>query len=236
MKLDQSKKQIAVLIDPDKTDTGKIQRLVLAAEKASVDFFLVGGSLLLKNSLEETVAAIKKYSKKKVYLFPGNPMQITPQADGILLLSLISGRNAELLIGAHVQAAPLLKQSRLNIIPTGYMLIESGRPTTVSYISNTTPIPADKPEIAACTALAGEQLGLKTIYLEAGSGAQNPVSKEMIKAVRKMIKIPLIVGGGIRSAAQAEQAFSAGADIVVIGTAIEDDVAFLNELKYINKQ
>lgn len=236
MKLDQSKKQIAVLIDPDKTDTGKIQRLVLAAEKASVDFFLVGGSLLLKNSLEETVAAIKKYSKKKVYLFPGNPMQITPQADGILLLSLISGRNAELLIGAHVQAAPLLKQSRLNIIPTGYMLIESGRPTTVSYISNTTPIPADKPEIVACTALAGEQLGLKTIYLEAGSGAQNPVSKEMIKAVRKMIKIPLIVGGGIRSAAQAEQAFSAGADIVVIGTAIEDDVAFLNELKYINKQ
>ncbi len=236
MKLDQSKKQIAVLIDPDKTDTGKIQRLVLAAEKASVDFFLVGGSLLLKNNLEETIASIKKYSKKKVYLFPGNPMQITPKADGILLLSLISGRNAELLIGAHVQAAPLLKQSRLNIIPTGYMLIESGRPTTVSYISNTTPIPADKPEIVACTALAGEQLGLKTIYLEAGSGAQNPVSKEMIKAVRKMIKIPLIVGGGIRSAAQAEQAFSAGADIVVIGTAIEDDVAFLNELKYINKQ
>lgn len=236
MKLDQSKKQIAVLIDPDKTDTGKIQRLVLAAEKASVDFFLVGGSLLLKNNLEETIAAIKKYSKKKVYLFPGNPMQITTGADGILLLSVISGRNAELLIGAHVQAAPLLKQSRLNIIPTGYMLIESGRPTTVSYISNTTPIPADKPEIAACTALAGEQLGLKTIYLEAGSGAQNPVSKEMIKAVRKMIKIPLIVGGGIRSAAQAEQAFSAGADIVVIGTAIEDDVAFLNELKYINKQ
>ncbi|MBK9330269.1 MAG: geranylgeranylglyceryl/heptaprenylglyceryl phosphate synthase [Sphingobacteriales bacterium] len=235
MKLDKAKKQIAVLIDPDKTNAVKLQRIIVAAEKASVDFFLVGGSLLLKNNLDETVAVIKKHSKKKVYLFPGNPMQITSRVDGILLLSLISGRNPDLLIGAHVQAAPLLKQSKLNIIPTGYMLIESGKATTVSYISNTTPIPADKPEIAACTALAGEQLGLKTIYLEAGSGAQNPVSKEMIKAVRKMVKIPLMVGGGIRSAFQVEEAFSAGADIVVIGTAIENDITFLNELKHTSR-
>ena len=134
-----------------------------------------------------------------------------------------------------MQAAPLLKQSKLHIIPTGYMLIDSGTPTTVSYISNTQPIPANKPEIAACTALAGEQLGLQFIYLEAGSGAQNAVSQETIKAVRKMIKIPLIVGGGIRSAEQIETAFKAGADIVVIGTAIENDVEFLNKIKSIKK-
>ena len=230
MKLTTDKKQIAILIDPDKTDLKKLQKTIDAANKANIDFFLVGGSLLLKNNLEETIVFIKKNSKKKVYLFPGNPSQISAKADGILLLSLISGRNADLLIGNHVQAAPLLKQSKLDIISTGYMLIESGTPTTVSYISNTTPIPANKPEIAACTALAGEQLGLKCIYLEAGSGAQNAVSKETISAVKKMIKIPLIVGGGIRNKEQIETAFSAGADIVVIGTAIENDVTFLESI------
>jgi len=230
-----TRKQIAVLIDPDKTDTKKLQKTIDAANKANIDFFLVGGSLLLKNNLEETIVFIKKHSKKKVYLFPGNPAQICSKADGILLLSLISGRNADLLIGNHVQAAPLLKQSKLHIIPTGYILIDSGTATTVSYISNTTPIPANKPEIAACTALAGEQLGLRYIYLEAGSGAQNAVSQETIKAVRKMISIPLIVGGGIRSAAQIEAAFTAGADIVVIGTAIEKDLKFLEEIKSIKR-
>ena len=202
---------------------------------AKVDFYLVGGSLLLKNNLDEIIAIIKKNSKKKVYLFPGNPSQISTKADGILLLSLISGRNAELLIGNHVLAAPILKQSKLTIISTGYMLIESGTQTTVSYISNTTPIPANKPAIATCTALAGEQLGLKTIYLEAGSGAQNSVSKEIIKAVKKQINIPLIVGGGIRSIEQIETAFLAGADVVVIGTAIENDIKFLEEIKRINR-
>ena len=235
MKLDTSKKQIAVLIDPDKTDINKLQQLLIAATKVNIDFFLVGGSLLLKNNLEETILFIKKNSKKKVYLFPGNPSQICNKADGILLLSLISGRNAELLIGNHVQAAPLLKQSKLQIIPTGYILIESGVATTVSYISNTTPIPANKPEIAACTALAGEQLGLQSIYLEAGSGAQNPVSKEIISTVRKMIKLPIIVGGGIRNATQIETAFKAGADIVVIGTVIENNVNFLEEIKNIKR-
>ena len=235
MKLDTTKKQIAVLIDPDKTDLKKLQKTIEAAEKANIDFFLVGGSLLLKDNLEEVIISIKKLSKKKVFLFPGNPSQISNKADGILLLSLISGRNADLLIGNHVQAAPILKQSKLNIVPTGYILIESGTATTVSYISNTTPIPANKPEIAACTALAGEQLGLQIIYLEAGSGALNAVSKETIKAVRKMIRVPLIVGGGIRSAAQIETAFSAGADIVVIGTAIENDITFLEEIKSIKK-
>lgn len=235
MKIDRLKKQIAVLIDPDKTDEKKLLQLLAAANKADIDFFLVGGSLLLKNNLEEIIHIIKKHSKKKVYLFPGNPSQISNNADGILLLSLISGRNADLLIGQHVQAAPILKQSKLNIISTGYILIESGTSTTVSYISNTTPIPANKPEIAVCTALAGEQLGLKVIYLEAGSGAQNPISKEIIKAVRKTVKLPIIVGGGIRNIAQIETAFNAGADIVVIGTAIENDLNFLEEIKKITR-
>ena len=235
MKLDTKRKQIAVLIDPDKTDEKKLLKLTEASEKAGVDFFLVGGSLLLKNNLEATIVSLKKYSKKKVFIFPGNPSQISDKADGILLLSLISGRNADLLIGNHVQAAPLLKQSKLQIISTGYILVESGTATTVSYISNTTPIPAIKTEIAACTALAGEQLGLKIIYLEAGSGALNSVPKEMIKAVKKTIHLPLIVGGGIRSKEQIETAFSAGADIVVIGTAIENDIKFLEEIKSIKK-
>lgn len=235
MNLNTSKKQIAVLIDPDKTDAKKLVKTIQQAELAKVDFYLVGGSLLLKNNLDEIIAIIKKNSKKKVYLFPGNPSQISTKADGILLLSLISGRNAELLIGNHVLAAPILKQSKLTIISTGYMLIESGTQTTVSYISNTTPIPANKPAIAACTALAGEQLGLKTIYLEAGSGAQNSVSKEIIKAVKKQINIPLIVGGGIRSKEQIETAFLAGADVIVIGTAIENDIKFLEEIKRINR-
>ena len=235
MNLNTSKKQIAVLIDPDKTDAKKLVKTIQQAELAKVDFYLVGGSLLLKNNLDEIIDIIKKNSKKKVYLFPGNPSQISAKADGILLLSLISGRNAELLIGNHVLAAPILKQSKLTIISTGYMLIESGTQTTVSYISNTTPIPANKPAIAACTALAGEQLGLKTIYLEAGSGAQNSVSKEIIKAVKKQINIPLIVGGGIRSKEQIETAFLAGADVVVIGTAIENDIKFLEEIKRINR-
>ncbi|MBK8350157.1 MAG: geranylgeranylglyceryl/heptaprenylglyceryl phosphate synthase [Saprospirales bacterium] len=234
MNLNTSKKQIAVLIDPDKTDAKKLVKTIQQAELAKVDFYLVGGSLLLKNNLDEIIAIIKK-TAKKVYLFPGNPSQISTKADGILLLSLISGRNAELLIGNHVLAAPILKQSKLTIISTGYMLIESGTQTTVSYISNTTPIPANKPAIAACTALAGEQLGLKTIYLEAGSGAQNSVSKEIIKAVKKQINIPLIVGGGIRSIEQIETAFLAGADVVVIGTAIENDIKFLEEIKRINR-
>lgn len=230
-----SKKQIAVLVDPDKMDVSKLKKLATAAVQANIDFFLVGGSLLVKDKLEDTVVFLKKHTKKKVYLFPGNPTQITKKADGILLLSLISGRNPDLLIGHHVQAASILKQSKLHIFSVGYMLIESGASTTVSYISNTTPIPANKPEIAACTALAGEQLGLKCIYLEAGSGALHSVSNATIQAVRKEISIPLIVGGGMRSATQIEAAFHAGADIVVIGTAIEKDIRFLDELKKITR-
>ena len=235
MKLLEKNKQIAVLIDPDKIDEKQLVALVKKATEAKVDFFLVGGSLLLKNNFENIISILKTLSKKKVIIFPGNSTQISNKADGILLLSLISGRNADLLIGNHVHAAPLLKQSKLAIIPTGYILIESGSATTVSYISNTQPIPANKPEIAACTALAGEQLGLHCIYLEAGSGATFPVSKEIIKSVKKNTSIPIIVGGGLRSKEAIETAFTAGADIVVIGTAIEKDVNFLNEIKSIKR-
>lgn len=235
MKLNREKKQVAVLIDPDKSNADQLKKIIEAASKAGIDFFLVGGSLLLHDNLEETVLFIKKNSKKKVFLFPGNPSQITDVADGILLLSLISGRNPDLLIGQHVQAAPLLKKSKLEIVSTGYILVESGRATTVSYISNTTPIPSDKPEIAACTAMAGEQLGMKCIYLEAGSGALHPVPKDMIKTVRKSVNVPIIIGGGMRSIEQIETAFQTGADIVVIGTAIENDVTFLEKLKQIKR-
>lgn len=235
MNVNTNKKQIAILIDPDKTDGKKLKKTVEAAEKAGIDFYLVGGSLLVKNNLEETVAGIKKHTKKKVFLFPGNPAQISNKADGILLLSLISGRNADLLIGQHVQAASVLKNSKLEIIPTGYILIDGGTATTVSYISNTTPIPANKPEIAASTAIAGELLGLKIIYLEAGSGAKDAVPEKMIAMVKENISVPLIVGGGMKDVEQIKTAFAAGADIIVIGTAIENDVNFLNEIKKIKK-
>lgn len=157
-------------------------------------------------------------------------MQVSTAADGILLLSLISGRNAELLIGRHVIAAPALRRSGLEILPTGYMLIDGGAPTSVSYMSNTMPIPANKPDIAQCTAMAGEMLGLQVLYMDAGSGAQNPVSAAMIEAVRKSVQLPLIVGGGLRHPESVLNAMSAGADIVVVGTAIEQEPGLLERM------
>ena len=163
-------------------------------------------------------------------LFPGNNYQLCEEADALLLLSLISGRNPEYLIGQHVVAAPLIKESGIEAIPTGYLLIDGGKISTTSYITQTVPIPADKPDVAVATALAGEQLGLKLIYLEAGSGAANPVSAEMISAVKKNVSLPLIVGGGIRSGAQAEAACQAGADIIVVGNILEKAPELLMEL------
>jgi putative glycerol-1-phosphate prenyltransferase len=156
-----------------------------------------------------------------VVIFPGSVMQIDNQAEAILFLSLISGRNAEMLIGKHVAAAPLLKKTRLEIIPTGYMVIESGRLTSVQYISGTLPLPQNKTDLAAHTALAGQLLGLKLIYMDAGSGAEHPVKTELIKAVKKEISVPLIVGGGINNAAKAKAAARAGADVIVVGNSIE---------------
>ena len=179
---------------------------------------------------QKFITVLKEYCSAPVILFPGNQFMIPKNADGLLLLSLISGRNAELLIGKHVLAAPFLKTCDFGILPTGYMLIENGHGTAVSYMSNTTPIPAEQDDIALCTAIAGELLGLQLIYMDAGSGAENPVSLRMIKKVRQNISIPLIIGGGIRNAKQAKDIAEAGADVVVVGNAIEKNPSLVTEL------
>ncbi len=218
-----SKKAFAVLIDPDKLNEADLLKTIQIAVNAHVDYFFVGGSLVVTDALDHIVSIIKSKCTIPVILFPGSPDQITPKADALLYLSLISGRNPELLIGQHVISAPFVKQSGLEIIPVGYMLIDGGTPTTVSYISNTNPIPSNKNDIAACTAMAGEMLGLKLIYMDAGSGAQRAITSLMIQEVAKYIQIPLVVGGGITTPEKAKENCLAGADIIVVGNAVEKD-------------
>ena len=224
------KKEFALLIDPDKQDENQLISIIKKAEKANTDYFFVGGSLLTHVSLDACLVTIKTHSNIPVVLFPGDAMQVTDQADGILFLSLISGRNAEMLIGKQVITAPILKQSSLEVLPTGYILIDSGKPTTVSYMSNTTPIPAKKDAVAACTAMAGEMLGLKLIFMDGGSGAKNTISNEMIATVRQSIDVPLIIGGGINSGEKAVANCKAGANIIVVGDAIEKDESLIKEI------
>lgn len=223
-------KQMAVLVDPDKSDPRFLDRLLSQAETGGVDFFFVGGSYLRDANTDKAVLYLKENSNIPVLLFPGSPAQISRHADGILLLSLISGRNPDLLIGRHVEAAPHLMEAGIEILPTGYMLIDGGRGTSVSYISHTLPIPADKEDIAAFTALAGVQLGLKVIYMDAGSGALYSIPSKMIRSVSRLVDVPLIVGGGIRSVTQMVDAWQSGADIVVIGNAFEKNPELLQEL------
>ena len=223
----KGKKLFAVLIDPDKFESTEV---ITNANREGVDFIMVGGSILSNGNFEKCIQTVKKNTSIPILIFPGNHLQISKNADAILLLSLISGRNPELLIGKHVISAPLVKASQLEILSTGYMLIESGKQTAASYISNTNPIPADKNDIAVCTAMAGEQLGLKLIYMDAGSGAQNPINEAMIKKVSKNISIPLIVGGGIDSPQKALLACKAGADIIVVGNAIEKNVSLIESI------
>jgi len=230
--INNHRKSFAVLIDPDKYDTKGLNLVVSSAGEYSVDFILVGGSLLTYDHLDETLTSIKDQTDIPVILFPGSIMQINEKADALLLLSLISGRNADLLIGKQVIAAPYLKKSKLEILPTGYMLIESGPVTTAQYISNTLPIPRLKDDIAICTAMAGEMLGLRLIYMDAGSGAELPISSSMIKKVKENISIPLIVGGGIRTPEQALVSCKAGADMIVVGNAIENDYSCLKEIAH----
>lgn len=225
------KKSFAVLIDPDKIEgESSCMRIVNMSIENQVDYFLVGGSLITGNNFGHVVRLIKENTDIPVIIFPGSSMHIEPAADGILFLSLISGRNPDLLIGQHVVAAPVLKRSKLEVLPTGYLLINSGQQTTVSYMSNTTPIPHDKPSVAACTAIAGEMLGLKLIYMDAGSGAGSPVSSKMINMVRKAVDVPLIVGGGINNAHKAARAYESGADVIVIGNGIEENPSLLVEV------
>lgn len=225
-----SKKLFAILIDPDKQDKNALLNIIKKAKSAQVDLFFVGGSLLTNDNLNSCIETLKENCQIPVVLFPGNAMQVNNKADAILFLSLISGRNADMLIGKQVITAPILKQSSLVIIPTGYMLIDSGKPTTASYMSNTTPIPYEKNEVAACTAMAGEMLGLKCIFMDGGSGAHHPISEKMISLVRQSVDTPVIVGGGIDSGQKAILNCKAGADIIVVGNAIEKDDSLIEEI------
>ncbi len=211
----KGKKSLAILIDPDKSFDEKL------LQNIKPDYIFVGGSLLKKDNLDDCILRIKKIMDIPVIIFPGDFTQISKHADGIMFLSLISGRNPEYLIGQHIKAAPVLAQTDLDIISTGYILIENGKTTSVEYISNTCPIPRDKPEIAFATALAGQMLGMQTIYLEAGSGALQPVPLKTVNLVAEKLGVPIIVGGGIRTREEIEKYFAVGADIVVVGTAFE---------------
>ena len=226
----EGKKSFAVLIDPDKATDAILDELIELSLGAKVDYFLAGGSLVISNRLDEVVQHIKANCSIPVILFPGSPNQVSKYADALLYLSLISGRNPELLIGQHVVSAPFVKQSGLEIMPTGYMVIEGGAPTTVSYISNATPIPADKNEIAMCTAMAGEMLGMKLIYMDSGSGARRPITESMIESVARNIEAPLLIGGGITEPEKAYRNCKAGADVIVVGNAIEKDASLIKEM------
>ena len=226
----KANKQIAILVDPDKGNDAHFAEIAQIAQQSAVDYIFVGGSLLTKDNMDTCIETIKKYFFSPVVLFPGNTLQISKKADAILFLSLISGRNPETLIGKHVMAAPYLKQTSLEIISTGYMLIESGTMTSVQYMSNSLPIPADKSSIAVCTAMAGEMLGLKVIYMDAGSGAKHPIPAEMISLVKQNISSPLIIGGGINTIEKAISACHAGADIIVVGNAAENNPQLISEI------
>jgi len=224
------KKSFAVLIDPDHVDNNKVEQLIELALNARVDYFLVGGSLVVSNYIDECIQIIKQNCEIPVILFPGSPSQVSKNADALLYLSLISGRNADLLIGQHVISAPVIKKSGLEIMSTGYMVIDGGAPTTVSYISNAAPLPADKNEIAICTAMAGEMLGMKLIYMDAGSGAKRPITESMIERVSDCISVPLIIGGGITDPEKAYLNCKAGADVIVVGNAIEKNEGLIMEM------
>ncbi|MEO6831156.1 MAG: geranylgeranylglyceryl/heptaprenylglyceryl phosphate synthase [Chitinophagaceae bacterium] len=220
----------AVLADPDNIAPNGMEALAKRCNNAGVDYLLMGGSLILNSQLDACIQRFKAESDIPVILFPGSPAQVTSYADALLFLSLISGRNAELLIGQHVVSAPAVKASGLEVISTGYMVIDGGVPTTVSYMSHAAPIPANKPDIALCTAWAGELLGKHVLYMDAGSGAKHPISEEMIRKVSGHTEIPLFIGGGIRTPEGANKAANAGATVVVVGNAIESNPSLINEL------
>jgi phosphoglycerol geranylgeranyltransferase len=222
------KKSIALLLDPDKAKGESLQNILRTANESKTDYIFAGGSLTF-SSIDILIDDIRKHTSIPVVLFPGNLLQLTRKADLILLLSLISGRNPELLIGNHVIAAPYLKDHREKLVSVGYILIGSGNKTSVEYISQTEAIPSDKTDIAVATALAGEMLGLKMIYLEGGSGASNTIPLNLIKAVRENITVPLAVGGGIKNKEQVEEIFEAGANLIILGNGCERNPELLTE-------
>lgn len=212
-----------ILIDPDKLDGEKLACFAEHCQSCGVDGFLIGGSLMMNGDLTNTIDIIKKNSELPAIIFPGGVDQISSNADAILYISLISGRNADQLIGKHVMAAPMIRKHNIEPVSTGYMLIESGSVTTAEYISGSKPIPRHKAEIAAATALAAEYMGMKFIYLEAGSGAKMPVPDEMVKAVSSYCSIPVIVGGGLRSPSDVKSKVANGASVIVTGNFFEDE-------------
>lgn len=222
------RKSVALLLDPDKAKGVSLQNILKTAQKSKTDYIFAGGSLTF-TSIDNLISQIRKLCSIPVILFPGNLLQLTLEADVILLLSLISGRNPELLIGNHVTAAPYLKNAREKLVSVGYILISCGKKTSVEYISQTESIPCDKPEIAVATAMAGEMLGLQMIYLEAGSGAINPVPVSLVKSVRQNISIPLAVGGGIKNKDEVEEIFNAGANLIILGNGCEKNPELLIE-------
>lgn len=221
-------KLLAILLDPDKIAWETLGVLVQKINQSPATHILIGGSHVTSDRIDGLVQTVKSNCSLPVVLFPGNPSQISTWADGILFLSLLSGRNPDFLIGHQAKAAPILKKSNLEVIPTGYILIESGQPTAVEKVSQTTPIGRKDYQKAVATALAGQMLGKKLIYLEAGSGADLPVPIQMVSMVAEQINVPLIVGGGIRTRSGIHDAYAAGADMVVIGTAFENDMHFFD--------
>ena len=224
----KNQKLLAVLLDPDKIILGDLQRLISKINQSPATHIFIGGSLVQTDILDQLILKIKESCSLPIVLFPGNPSQISGKADGILFLSLLSGRNPDYLIEHQVKAAPILKKTQLEIISTGYILIESGAETAVERISKTKPIDRDNSNLVLATAQAGEMLGNKLIYLEAGSGAKQAVPLNTIELVSRNIAIPLIVGGGIVSLQGIQDAYEAGADLVVIGTAFENNIEFFN--------
>jgi putative glycerol-1-phosphate prenyltransferase len=210
-----------VLIDPDRSERRDYLALGDACQNAGVDAVLVGSSILINNTFSKVIKDLKKVVDIPVIIFPGNTLQISKYADAILFLSLISGRNPNHLFGEHVVAAPAIKSAGLEPISTGYMLIESGKTSSVEFMSNTKPIPADKPEIAKAHALAAEYMGMKLIYLEAGSGADYPVPDILINEIKNYINLPIVVGGGIRTPEIARKKVNSGASIIVVGSIFE---------------
>ncbi|MBE8725456.1 geranylgeranylglyceryl/heptaprenylglyceryl phosphate synthase [Flavobacterium hungaricum] len=219
-------KLLAVLLDPDKIILENLDHLIDKINKSPATHIFVGGSIVQNNILEELIASLKQKTNLPVILFPGDPSQISPHADGILFLSLLSGRNPDYLIEYQVQAAPILKKTNLEVISTGYILIESGNETAVARVSKTKPLSRENLNLVLATALAGEMLGNRLIYLEAGSGAQKPVPLKMIETISQNVEIPVIVGGGIVDLHGIQNAYQAGADLVVIGTAFENNSRF----------
>ena len=225
----KNEKLLAILLDPDKIDLNTIAVLVEKINQSPATHIFIGGSLVENNILDELIIKIKRNCALPIVLFPGNPSQISDQADALLFLALISGRNPDFLIDYQVNAVPILKKTQLEIISTGYILIESGSETAVARVSKTTPLARNNPNYILQTALAGEMLGNKLIYLEAGSGAKQAVQLEIIQLVSSNCKIPILVGGGIVDEQGIQNAYKSGADLVVIGTAFENNLNFFEQ-------